>query len=1016
MKKLFSYMILAIPGYLLAETSLVIAPSSQDLSLQLLSAIFPAMGLGSTVLIGSLMTLLNMGMSGFVTFTIGYTVMYAALGSSIDSMQIGQKIRLWSIARIVIGIYLLLPMYRGFSTLQYFILWCVFNGVGLADVIWMKVAVLLETPSATYSANTAYWTDLGTTVGVSNAGNTMAAALVNAELCMQYNYYNTVQKNPELSGSYIVRSSYNDPSSTSPPYNGCGGNYSNAICYGSSSDPTQCGVFELPPNLNGSYATLVNALLQASSIIAQGIDAIYYNMYMGTQSQLLDSPGIIPSEMLTGCDTSSTSTPTNCPFAVSVISAASNYLQSIALLRAPLPMPSGMATQMQQQGWAVAGYLYAYILSNSSATTGQSGTALAPLSQYVFTGTGAKAAVNTASPQAQDYVYNYLYAQMNTPQSNTLNQIATLQTTMQQSQSSVMSSAQSGQTICGSSGSASSYNMVCNPTVNSATAYMLSIIYNNLNNNNDTQGLQSGLNALSSFLVEMGGGSSETGSITLINLVNTARCAVQSMTGIQIFSGSCQMSMNPNFFSSNPGSSCGSLIGPGGACNTSNTLNTCLETAIANNCIISGQGMFGSFYYNQTQNGSINPLLTVSNVGVQLMTAGLNSMYNNAQESLNMVIQAGIGNMVVSSGLKLVATGFAVIAQAISQTWLAILISYAPQAPIALMDMAYQLLLLQLRFMAEAFMLLNAMIIGFGAIYAIYLPAIPMIIYTLGVIGWYAVVIEAMIAAPLIAAGITYPEGGQFLGTAEQAFQLGLSVLLRPSLMVIGLYMATIVAQVSIDILHYGMMFFMAYFLVNVTSVSSDLTGIIIVAMLSMVYLYVAFEILSQSYTMVVTLPERVMKWFIEGSSDSSSGGIINQLSYIKDQVQSTGEQIGRAQPSAGRVDMQADKAMSAIIKAGMEILSKETNTKIQMTSSDTDDQDRDDQDATGRLAISGDEHRPDFNQNNGAAGGGAGSRNPNDTDRSRLYERPPEDDQDRDDPDATTRDRLYELPPEDGE
>ena len=997
MKKLLVYMILVVPGYLLAESSLLIAPSSQDMSLELLSAIFPAMGFGGTVLIGNLMTLLNMGMSGFVTFTIGYTAMYATLGSSIDSMQIGHKIRLWSIARIVIGIYLLLPMYRGFSTLQYFILWCVFNGVGLADVIWTKVAVLLETPSATYSANAAYWTDLRTTVGVSNAGNTMASALVNAELCMQYNYYNTVQKNPEVAGSYIVRSSYNDPSSTSPSYNGCGGNYSNAICYGSSSAPTQCGVFELLPNLNGSYATLVNALLQASSIVAQGVDAIYYNMYLGTQSQLLDSPGVIPTEMLVGCDTSSMSTPTNCPFAVSVVSAASNYLQSIALLRAPLPTPSGMATQMQQQGWAVAGYLYAYILSNAStaATTGQSGTALAPLSQYVFTGTGAKATVNTASPQAQDYVYNYLYAQMNTPQSNTLNQIATLQTTMQQSQSSVMSSAQSGQTICGSSGSASSYNMVCNPTVNSATAYMLSIIYNNLNNNNDTQGLQTGLNGLASFLVEMGGGSSQAGSITLINLVNTARCAVQSMTGIQIFAGGCEMTTNPNFFSSKTGSSCGSLIGPGGACNTSNTLNTCLETAIANNCITSGQGMFGSFYYNQTQNGSINPLLTVSNVGVQLMNAGLNSMYNNAQESLNMVIQAGIGNMVFTSILKLTAALGSAGFQMFSQPKLGMAFGYVIQAPLVLTDMAYQLLMFQLKFMMEAFMLLNAMIIGFGGVYAIYLPAIPMIIYTLGVIGWYAVVIESMIAAPLIAAGITYPEGGQFLGTAEQALQLGLAVLLRPSLMVIGLYMATIVAQVSIDILHYGMMFFIAYFLVNVTSVSSNLTGIVIVAMLSMVYVYVAFEILSQSYMMIATLPEHVMKWFIEGSSDSSSSSIANQLSYIKDQVQSTGEQIGRAQPSPGRLDLQADRVTNAVAKSileSVEELAKKSskNTKVQMASSDSDDQDPDGTGPSrvpdgGRISESG-EVRPIVNRISGSV------VDPNDTTRNELYERPGED------------------------
>ncbi|MDF1796593.1 MAG: DotA/TraY family protein [Coxiellaceae bacterium] len=73
-----------------------------------------------------------------------------------------------------------------------------------------------------------------------------------------------------------------------------------------------------------------------------------------------------------------------------------------------------------------------------------------------------------------------------------------------------------------------------------------------------------------------------------------------------------------------------------------------------------------------------------------------------------------------------------------------------------------------------------------GFLLTFYAPLYPYLLFLFGVIGWLLAVIEAMIAAPLVCFGMTHPEGHDFMGRAEQALMLALSVFLRPALMVIG--------------------------------------------------------------------------------------------------------------------------------------------------------------------------------------------------------------------------------------
>ena len=74
-----------------------------------------------------------------------------------------------------------------------------------------------------------------------------------------------------------------------------------------------------------------------------------------------------------------------------------------------------------------------------------------------------------------------------------------------------------------------------------------------------------------------------------------------------------------------------------------------------------------------------------------------------------------------------------------------------------------------------------------GATLAIYLPLIPFIIFLLSSLGWFICVIEAVIAAPMVAVGLMWPEAqNEILGRAEPAIMMLLNLFLRPVLMILG--------------------------------------------------------------------------------------------------------------------------------------------------------------------------------------------------------------------------------------
>ncbi|KTC87412.1 MULTISPECIES: type IVB secretion system protein DotA [Legionella] len=94
--------------------------------------------------------------------------------------------------------------------------------------------------------------------------------------------------------------------------------------------------------------------------------------------------------------------------------------------------------------------------------------------------------------------------------------------------------------------------------------------------------------------------------------------------------------------------------------------------------------------------------------------------------------------------------------------------------------------------------------VGIGFLTAYYIPFLPYMIFTFGSIAWLTAVIEAMVAAPIVALGVTHPEGHDAFGKGEQAIMILLNVFLRPAMMIIGYIAAIALSYVSVWIINAG--------------------------------------------------------------------------------------------------------------------------------------------------------------------------------------------------------------------
>lgn len=146
---------------------------------------------------------------------------------------------------------------------------------------------------------------------------------------------------------------------------------------------------------------------------------------------------------------------------------------------------------------------------------------------------------------------------------------------------------------------------------------------------------------------------------------------------------------------------------------------------------------------------------------------------------------------------------------------------------------------------------------------AYYIPMMPVILWITLVAAYVLIVIEAVVATPLAVIMAATPEGEGIAGQRmESAIKMLASVLLRPSLMIIGLFASIFLAKIAYVL-------FIALFWPQATSYVGD--GLFSTIATVVIYVSVLHQIISKSISVMDTLPSSILQW-IGGGGDREFG------------------------------------------------------------------------------------------------------------------------------------------------
>lgn len=150
-------------------------------------------------------------------------------------------------------------------------------------------------------------------------------------------------------------------------------------------------------------------------------------------------------------------------------------------------------------------------------------------------------------------------------------------------------------------------------------------------------------------------------------------------------------------------------------------------------------------------------------------------------------------------------------------------------------------------------------IIILGMMFAVYVPFIPYLVFLFSAIGWIITVIEAVVAAPIVASGMSNPQGHDFLGKAQQIIMLLAAVYIRPICIVIGFIMAIFLFNASSYILDFTFFPMVEHYVKGLKPDNQGMSMAVIIMMYA--YGYLLFCIARFSFSLIHMLPTYIVRW-----------------------------------------------------------------------------------------------------------------------------------------------------------
>jgi conjugal transfer/type IV secretion protein DotA/TraY len=264
--------------------------------------------------------------------------------------------------------------------------------------------------------------------------------------------------------------------------------------------------------------------------------------------------------------------------------------------------------------------------------------------------------------------------------------------------------------------------------------------------------------------------------------------------------------------------------------NFTDRLAVSISTSILN--ILAEEEFGNDDTVSNTENAIVNPFSTLTSIGQGMNTfagslyavgMGLTSVFGGDQGILSKLADV-VGDTATIGAWSSIKNGF----KAVLTTWI-----------------------------IPTMMALILALLSMGFTLAYVIPFLPIITWTLMVIGYLVTVIEALIAAPLAVIMMVTPEGEGISGTRlERAMQLIATAILKPSLMIIGLIASITVGFVGFQI--WNEFFF--------KTAENVLSGSIfdVFAVLS-IYTTTSFMICKLIIGIMHRLPNQILEWFSSG-------------------------------------------------------------------------------------------------------------------------------------------------------
>lgn len=159
------------------------------------------------------------------------------------------------------------------------------------------------------------------------------------------------------------------------------------------------------------------------------------------------------------------------------------------------------------------------------------------------------------------------------------------------------------------------------------------------------------------------------------------------------------------------------------------------------------------------------------------------------------------------------------------------------------------------------FLILVAVLWTAGLTLALYVPLIPYLVFTFTALTWFVLVVEALVAAPIIALGLVSP-AAEVLGKASPAVTLITSIFLRPSLMIIGFILSMQLVRATIALIQYSF--------TEVIHFLSPTLGIFGQIILIGLYTGLAIAIIHECFSLIYVLPDKIIRWIGHSAEPSS--------------------------------------------------------------------------------------------------------------------------------------------------